>query len=267
MGKKKKPTKKPVNPYLSSNSNDDNGGASDGKDLQIKHTDSYNQNAMLLKSRWSCKQHEGVVCLGDKMKHKHFVASCVGELAWVLGLINCTNGIDLESPPHMKYFRDWYFKPSSMTRWAGAKKVEDQIQPTTTRGTRVTVNMPPEAFQQNHQLPTHDQQQRHSQSSGSVHSASPVQSPDTPDVGMWLTDLQVLADVPAINWNKLTLKFEGEDYLAMPLHSLAAFTSDLMCAGFGLTMQELSVVTEQLKKAAKQYTFVMRTDTGKSHGN
>ncbi|KAF8574161.1 hypothetical protein K439DRAFT_1624547 [Ramaria rubella] len=247
MGKKKKPAKKATNPYLSLDSDDDDGGCGDGKDLKPEHSDAYNQKVGLLELRWPF--------------------SCVGELAWVLALINGTTGIDLDNPPHTDSFKDWYFKLSSITRWAGAKLVEDLSQPPTSGGTHITINMPPEAFQHNHQPPMSDQGRRHSPSSGSAHSASPIQSPDTPDVGKWLGELQVSANMPSINWYKLTTKFENADYLAMLLSSLAAFSSDLMRTGFGLTMQELSVVTERLKQAAKLYGFVIRTDTGKSCGN
>ncbi|KAF8577336.1 hypothetical protein K439DRAFT_1622175 [Ramaria rubella] len=220
MGVKKKPMKKVANPYLSSDSENEDGGPDDGKDLKIEHGDDCMQ-----------KQHHSMVCLGDKAKSEHFLVSCVSELAWVLALV--CDGIDLENPPHTDAFKDWYFKPSNLT-----------------------------SLQR-----TPDQHHRASPSSGSAHSTSPVLSPNTPDVGTWLSDLRMLTDIPSINWNKLTTKFESEDYLVMLLHSLAAFTFDLMCTGFGMTIQELSVVTEQLKKAAKQYGFMMKADMGKSCGN
>ncbi|KAF8572974.1 hypothetical protein K439DRAFT_1625395 [Ramaria rubella] len=207
-----------------------------------------------------------MVCLGDKVKSAHFVVLCVGELAWVLALINLMDSIDLENPPHTDAFKDWYFKLSNITCQAGAKLVEDQSHITIGAGMHVIINMPPEVFPRNRQG-TPDQHHRASPSSGSAHSTSPVLSPNTPDVSTWMSDLRMLTDIPSINWNKLTMKFESEDYLAMPLHSLTAFTSDLMRTGFGMTMQELSVVTEQLKKAAKQYGFVMKADMGKSCGN
>ncbi|KAF8576346.1 hypothetical protein K439DRAFT_1622923 [Ramaria rubella] len=239
MGKKKKPVKKATNPYLSLDNDDNDGGCGDGKDLKPEHSDAYNQKVGLFKLQWPF--------------------SC--------GHMGTHTGIDLDNPPHTDSFKDWYFTPSSITRQAGAKLVEDLSQPPTSGGTHVTINMPPEAFQCNHQPPMSDQGRRHSPSSGSAHSASPIQSPDTPDVGTWLGELQVSANMPSIIWYKLTTKFENEDYLAMPLSSLAAFSSDLMRTSFGLTMQELSVVTERLKQAARLYRFVIRTDTGKSRGN
>ncbi|KAF8585691.1 hypothetical protein K439DRAFT_1615698 [Ramaria rubella] len=41
IGKSKKPVKKAENPYLSLDSEDGNGGPSDGKDLKIEHSDNY----------------------------------------------------------------------------------------------------------------------------------------------------------------------------------------------------------------------------------
>ncbi|KAF8575806.1 hypothetical protein K439DRAFT_1623329 [Ramaria rubella] len=131
MGKAKKPTKKAVNPYLSSDSDNDDGRPDDAKDLKVEHSDDYNRKSALLKLRWPCKQHLGMVCLGDKMKGKHFVVSCVGELAWVLALINGTPGIDLDSPPHTDSFKEWYFKPSGITPRAGSRMVEDKPVPST----------------------------------------------------------------------------------------------------------------------------------------
>ncbi|KAF8587573.1 hypothetical protein K439DRAFT_1614235 [Ramaria rubella] len=228
----------------SMDSDNDDSGPDDGKDLKVEHSDDYNRKSALLKLWWPCKQHLGMVCLGDKTKGEHFVVSC----------INGTPGIDLDSPLHTDSFKEWYFKLSGITHRAGARMMEDKPLPSTNGGTHVTITCILRLF--NATLSHH-----------SANSMSPVQSPNMPDIGTWLSDLQVSADLLSVNWNKLTMKLENEDYLGMPLHTLAAFTSDLMRTGFGLTMQELSVVTEQLRKAAKQHRFVMRADMGKHCSN
>ncbi|KAF8580041.1 hypothetical protein K439DRAFT_1620106 [Ramaria rubella] len=265
ISKTKKPAKKAVNPYLSAGSDDEDGGADDAKDFKMENSDEYNK-------KWGSSSCSGLA--------SNTFGWCVwvnshGYLCWCMHLfyerlqtnvifqINGTAGIDLDNPPHVDSFKDWYFKPSTITHQVGARMIGDTPPPTS--GTHVTIHMPPEAFQHNPQ-PAPDMYHRHSPFSGSSRSISPVLS-DTPDVGAWLNGLQISTNFPSINWTRLTTKFKNEDYLAMPLPSLAAFSSDLMQTDFGLNIQELLVVTEQLQKAAKQHGFILKGDAGKSRGN
>ncbi|KAF8584690.1 hypothetical protein K439DRAFT_1616504 [Ramaria rubella] len=72
-------------------------------------------------------------------KHKSSV------LSWGLAMVQGTEGVDIENPPHTNPFKDWYFKGTMVSGHAGARTIEDHYS-TNAGGTLVTIHMPPEGF-------------------------------------------------------------------------------------------------------------------------
>ncbi|KAF8587140.1 hypothetical protein K439DRAFT_1614570 [Ramaria rubella] len=99
---------KDVNPFLLAKADTDTAHLPDSQDLVPEKTTEYRRQKSKLIEAWPCKEHPNVICMLRALNGHHKVLNFEGELAWVLALLNETEGVDLEHPPDIEYFKFFY---------------------------------------------------------------------------------------------------------------------------------------------------------------